>query len=70
MSSKNNFKNIKDVLSRNEMKQVMGGVAIACNVDGIGQVQCNYPTLLWCVERCVEIYGDACGGCGQIGDPE
>jgi hypothetical protein len=66
MKSQGTFKNIKDVLSRDEMKSVMGGVRIGCNVEGVGNVECNYPTLLWCVERCVEIYGERCGGCGSV----
>lgn len=59
-----NFKNIKDVLTRIEMKEITAG-GIQCTING-AQKTCVGGTLLQCASACSNIYGYGCGGCGQF----
>jgi hypothetical protein len=66
------MRNTFSVLSKSDMKHIMGGGNIYCSIGG-QQSQFNNFSLLDAIETCVavaEANGTTCGGCGEFPDAE
>lgn len=59
-----------EVLSRNQLKNVMGGLAPAnpvnCRDDVGNTYSCKETDLTACTEACISELGDACTVCSQV----
>ncbi|SKB26487.1 hypothetical protein SAMN05660226_00127 [Parapedobacter luteus] len=57
--------NFGEALTREQMKQVTGGL-IWCQLTDGGSYPCSYSDQSDCVTDCGNVFGGECGGCFEV----